>query len=137
MAIVLDGTNGITTPALNTDTKISPADLGTGTPDATNFLRGDGSWQVISTTPTTAQVLAATAGASVGAVGAYAFLATSTVVDTSPGSTIAGSNLLYSSAAGGTNASVNPSGTWYCMGRTVSVAAAGGTNRATLWLRIS
>jgi hypothetical protein len=97
--------------------------------------------------PTTAQVLTATAGASVGAVGTYAFL--STVVNNTSaitaGNTFAGSDLRYfgatvnanegqslSSAAFGTA----PSGTWRAMGtsnKVVGFPAFG----ITLFLRIS
>jgi hypothetical protein len=111
---------------------IAPADLGSGTPDATNFLRGDGSWQVISTTPTTTQVLDATAGASVGAVGTYALLTDMVDRSTSTGSTRAGSDLRYtnlSSQTGGT-----PSGTWRAMGAPFD---GNPSSRGSVWLRIS
>ena len=132
MAIVLDGTSGITTPALDTDTKISPADLGTGTPDATNFLRGDGSWQTISTSPTTDQVLSATAGASVGAVGTYAWCQVNSG-SFNQNTTTSGSNLRGYNDTTITNPSF--SGTWRNMG---AITATTGVTRAqTLWLRIS
>jgi hypothetical protein len=132
MAIVLDGTTGITTPALDTETRIAPTDLGTGIPDATNFLRGDGTWQTISTTPTTDQVLTATAGASVGAVGTYALLRGSAVI--SLGGTRAGSLLAYADARG-SNSYGTPAGTWMAMG---GIQASGDYGvRATVWLRIS
>lgn len=77
---------------------------------------------------TTANVIAATAGASVGSVGTYAFLSYGSTIN--PGSTQPGAALVYSdtSATGGTS----PSGTWRAMG---AILATGG--RATLWLRIS
>jgi hypothetical protein len=148
MAIVLDGTTGITTPALDTDTKISPADLGTGTPDATNFLRGDGSWQVISTTPTTDQVLTATAGASVGAVGTYAILRRTTYPSSIvAGSTYAGSNLAFQAFQGRSNAnnqainstdrpSTSISGTWRAL-QDVGNSNDANWGPVTLFLRIS
>jgi hypothetical protein len=114
---------------------------------------------------TTANVTGATAGASAGAVGTYAFLSASS--PRNPDSTLAGSSLTYAgalnaiSATGGTDpgtgnpssidafsfaagASTTLSGTWRCMGRistsASSTAAFGGTasaTAATLWLRIS
>jgi phage-related tail fiber protein len=79
-----------------------------------------------------AAVLNATAGASVGAVGTYAFLARRPASATSPGDTVAGSNLRYSD--GGGNAGGTPSGTWLAMGMTINSTSDGGS---TLWLRIS
>jgi hypothetical protein len=128
---------------------VPTARLGSGTPDATNFLRGDGSWQVISTTPTTDQVLAATAGASVGAVGTYAVLRTVAVISgivtyANPGDVKPGSELTYSGAFGIEGSTLgshvqepaSPSGSWRCMGlaRTEST---GVRVVQTLWLRIS
>ena len=87
---------------------------------------------------TTANVLGATASASVGAVGTYAFLITSGAIVLGPGSTYAGSNLRYSNAANVSGAT--PAGTWRAMG--VSGTTTGGPDptdvaSATLWLRIS
>lgn len=119
----------------------------TGTPSSTTFLAGDGSWQ--TTTPTTAQVLSATAGASVGAVGTYAQCSTTNASQYVPGATIAGSSLrytqpvnfggaqcgtYYASTTGGEpryNSNI-PAGTWRCMGY-----ISGGALQATMWLRIS
>lgn len=105
-----------------------------------------------SSAPTTAQVLSATAGASVGAVGTYAWLGSVQVPNPTytAGSTAAGSNLRYAGMISGAwsastypsgmgrGASGTPSGTWRCMG----VAVAGNFDGsyvagATLWLRIS
>ncbi len=104
----------------------------TGTPGSGNFLRGDGTWQSISVTPTTADVLNATAGASVGATGTYALLNRDPPSALGPGSTLAGSALFYSSCEGQQNGS--PSGTWRLMGMISSLAGRGNTS---VWLRIS
>jgi hypothetical protein len=83
------------------------------------------------TTITTTQVLNATAGASVDAVGTYAFAGLNSG-SVATGGTAAGSSLQF--------ANVNPtisgalSGTWRCMGFTDSFNLG---SRITLWLRIS
>jgi hypothetical protein len=128
-------------------TYISPSELGSGTPSASNFLRGDGSWQVINTTPTTDQVLTAAAGASAGAVGTYAFLATSNgASSTEFGSTLAGSSLMPVGVANAPNATTavslatsgSVSGTWRAMGfKGARIANNASAREATLWLRIS
>jgi len=129
--------NAVTTAKIN-NAAVTIAKLSaTGTPSSSTFLRGDGSWQTISTTPTTDQVLAATAGASVGAVGTYALLRNNTAgTSTTQGSTLAGSSLVYTSAAA--QSSGSPAGTWRSMGRTTfseNQSFVGDTN--TLFLRIS
>jgi hypothetical protein len=111
---------------------LSTARLGSGTANSTTFLRGDQTWQTISTSPTTAQVLAATAGASVGAVGTYAMLGLVTLADLTAGSTRAGSDLGYASASGSRFGT--PSGTWLLMGRTINF---NGETSTSVWLRIS
>lgn len=80
-----------------------------------------------SGSPSTAQVLAATAGATAGDVGTYAFLY-NTSGTVNPNENRAGSSLRYAS----TNADVGaaPAGTWKCMGYISAPAA-------SLWLRIS
>jgi hypothetical protein len=124
-----------------TDTSnIQSSALASGTANSTTFLRGDRTWQTISVTPTTAQVLSATAGASVGAVGTYATLRIEADGSTNEGGTRAGSGLRYSDGAGlllgGT-----PSGTWRAMGRALTATTGGmdpvTNRRATTWLRIS
>lgn len=98
------------------------------------------------TTITTTQVLNATAGAALGAVGTYAFLSPplSTNSSYSPGDTVSGSSLRYAGAFAVGGPSFNainataPSGTWRCMGYSFSVSSCCSlVNVASLWLRIS
>ena len=96
-----------------------------------------------------AAILNATAGAAVGAVGTYAFLATTNVTSISAGSTYAGSALRYAAigdayALGGYNGGTQPvdvllqntapAGTWRCMGGS---STWGSSNIASVFLRIS
>jgi hypothetical protein len=134
--------------------------LGNGT-SAVNFVAPGTSGNVLtsngstwtsaappSSAPTTAQVLTATAGASVGAVGTYALLGSTNSTAVSAGGTKAGSDLRYSGLDGtggaywgtdtvggirGRGNGGTPSGTWMAMGRDAS----GGSGGLTLWLRIS
>lgn len=100
----------------------------------TSITFNDGTVQTTAAgAPTTAQVLTATAGASVGAVGTYAFLGVTNYSYYTPGQTVAGSTLLYTNAAG--IYYTTASGTWRCMGRTQPDA--GAVSASTLWLRIS
>ena len=85
-----------------------------------------------SSTPTTAQVLSATAGATAGGVGTYAFLFYD-LAGILFGNTLAGSNL-KPSAGDGTTQATPQAGTWRSMGYSNN-AGAGGS--ATLWLRIA
>lgn len=87
----------------------------------------------------TTTVLAATAGASVGAVGTYGFFRIGTVATNAAGSTIAGSSLVYGGVLtfcgqASISGSTSPSGTWRLMG--YSVRACGQTG-GSVWLRIS
>ena len=127
----------------------------TGTPSASTFLRGDSSWAVAGGDPTTAQVLSATAGASAGAVGTYAFLYTTSNADYTFGSTLAGSNLfpagiiyggwdLYTLSCGGGASSRGvyqnsaQSGTWRLMGVASNASISCNPGRTgSMWLRIS
>jgi hypothetical protein len=117
----------------------------------TDILFNDGTTQSTAAgAPTTAQILNATAGASVGAVGTYAFLfewdsnntGTPQIV-TNVGGTRAGSSLRY----GNSNISnanlgspTTPPGTWRCMGVSVQrfVGMYGSwSGFPAVWLRIS
>ena len=72
---------------------IPAANLGSGTANSSVFLRGDKVWAAVpAAAPSTAQVLIATAGASAGAVGTYAWLGRFDSVETAfnPGTTHAG-----------------------------------------------
>jgi len=88
-----------------------------------------------------AAVLTATAGASVGGVGTYAFLQQVSGTLTATGNTVAGSNLRYATADGWDGSSATPSGTWRNMGLIVDVTTntLGTSPRraTTLWLRVS
>lgn len=93
----------------------------------------------------TTTVLNATAGASVGAVGTYAFLMVNNTssFSVSAGSTSAGSSLRYagnnSTTAGSYSYSGTPSGTWRCMGYAIktTIGCSDAYSQATVWLRIS
>jgi hypothetical protein len=102
-------------------------------------------WTTLSTTPTTAQVLTATAGLTFGEIGSYAFLGQQTAAALEPGDTQAGSELRFvgiragaapgsTTVSGVKGSSTNlPTGTWRCLGY-----ADGGANfYYTLFLRIS
>ncbi len=114
---------------------VSTARLASGTADNTTYLRGDSTWQAISVTPTTAQVLSATAGASVGAVGTYAFMMATAAIDASPGATRAGSGLYFAAVTDITPSGGTGSGTWRLMGW--SRSGVGSTGYTSVWLRIS
>jgi len=97
---------------------------------------GDATTQSTAAVVNTTTVLSATAGATAGAVGTYAFLYRSTSV--TPGTTYAGSGLLWGAVALqagcgfiGTGATAQ-SGTWRCLGNSTSLP-----QPVTLYLRIS
>jgi hypothetical protein len=97
----------------------------------------------VASAPTTAQVLSATAGASVGAIGTYAILSSYSSSGRSPGYTHSGFDGYSAYANDGGNAGScaqtwgggSPSGTWRLMGN--HTAASGLFQYASLWLRIS
>jgi hypothetical protein len=129
------------------------------TVDAKGRLTSVTTASIPSSAPTTAQVLSATAGASVGDVGTYAMLCYGAVSGTpanktiTEGSTVAGSTLRYgglgdSALVGPGTYSVNnnftlaggtPSGTWRCMGRSLDILTESNSTYffPNLWLRIS
>jgi hypothetical protein len=103
-----------------------------------------------NTPANTTNVLAATAGATVGAVGTYAFLYDTTLAANTgrtPGATLAGSSLRYigvpylDGRRGEFATTPLPSGTWRLMGYSYGNGGCfcGGLidGRASLWLRIS
>jgi hypothetical protein len=153
--VSFDGTANINLPGVNTSgnqntsgsaasvsgtatAAIQTSALGSGTADNTSFLRGDRTWQVISTTPTTDQVLAATAGLTAGAVGTYGFmLFLSQFSNTyTPGQTLSGSWLRWANAEGVTESPLTPAGTWRCLGNAERIQDRTAP-QITLWVRIS
>lgn len=74
---------------------------------------------------------------SVGAVGTYAMLRNNSSTLNTQGSTLSGSNLMYSPARGWGTVSGSPSGTWMCMGRAGGSGYNISEERVTIWLRIS
>jgi hypothetical protein len=128
---------------------VAVARLGSGTPGTGNFLRGDGSWQTVpASAPSTTDVLNATAGASLDAVGSYRIAVYNSTTALSPNGTTAGSNLFQrntnsSAFATGLNdqdSSTFLTGTWRFLGQT-RIARSSGVSDATrpagLFLRIS
>jgi len=94
--------------------------------------------------PSTANVLAATAGLAIGAVGSYAMLhRTSTGTSIPQNTAFAGSGLRYAginggaasaAASGGGTSGTSPGGTWLSLG---DCAVDAGSNATTLFVRIS
>jgi hypothetical protein len=154
--IAITGNAATATSATNltgtTTASVQTSALATGTANNTTFLRGDRTWQTINTSPTTDQVLAATAGASYGAVGTYAWLASRDTSSIVAGSTYAGSGLVpagvYStsslsdnSVASGNQSAIGVgsgalSGTWMAMG-SFTFGDGNAYTRGTLFLRVS
>jgi len=121
------------TVVAKSSTYISTSDLASGTANSTTYLRGDSTWQTISTTPTTAQVLSATAGAVFNDVGSYGLFYQNTASNIAVNGTVAGSALRKINTSG-VNASAGASGTWRMLG----YQETNDTNGAIcLWLRIS
>jgi len=125
------GGNGGSLTSLNASNlstgTVATARLATGTADSTTYLRGDQTWATVSTTPTTAQVLTATAGATANAVGTYrtkSFASGSQSLAYTLNSTYSGSSLGFST------------GTWRNMGGDYS-AVGSDVLHVYLFLRIS
>jgi len=106
------------------------------------------SWTTISSTPTTNQVLSATAGAAADAVGTYAFLGRTSTTTITSGTNYAGSTFVFAAvrlnsgaswataadtAVQGAWGSGTPSGTWKAMGAFVTT----GNCPATVFLRVA
>lgn len=96
--------------------------------DAKGRVTGVSTQAISAAAPSTAQVLSATAGASLGAVGTYAFL-TGTGQTFGQGGNYAASGLYYSTSGNPQAGTPRPSGTWKAMG--------GPDANPTLFLRIS
>lgn len=119
--------------------------------DTYGHITGITSSTVPTSAPSTAQVLAATAGASAGAVGTYAYLIRTTSKGTIvEGSTYAGSGLRYSAGSGirtftnsysgsyvWTEAGGTVAGTWRALGAAGANAYSGNYYNKSLFLRIS
>ena len=117
---------------------VPTARLATGTANNTTYLRGDQTWATVSTTPTTAQVLSATAGLTAGDVGSYGLFRPATASSSiGPGATAAGSSIRWASGNGNTGSA--PSGTWRWLGMASEFDPdTGGYNtRSTVAVRIS
>jgi len=83
---------------------------------------------------TAADVPTAVAGLALGAIGTYAMLFYNTASETlAPGTTKAGSELIYANANGSTSGT-SPSGTWRLMGWVTTGTT---SPRVAIWLRIS
>lgn len=100
---------------------------------ATNVFRFYGVADSADSISTNA-ALAATAGATLGAVGTYALVRKPSAGGLNPGDTVAGSSLEYSTADGGSGSSIGV-GTWRTMGQLVGAGNNGFA--VTLALRIA
>jgi hypothetical protein len=129
---VADGGTGASTAADARTNLGVPSNTGTG---------ASGTWAIAVTgnagtvtSITSAQVADATAGVTAGAIGTYMLAVYSGTTTRNFGDTAPGSELRPANATGNHVGSFQ-TGTWRCMGYTISSSTSG--NLTTLWLRIS
>jgi len=143
-------------------TSLNASNLASGTvptarmPTYVTSVNGQSGTVSLTLTPSTSDVLTATAGASAGDIGTYAWLGENVAnTSTTFGGTRAGSNLratgvnkgvyqynvssLRSTAYIASDFNTTPSGTWRCMGdsKYYTDVCGSGYYPSTLWLRIS
>lgn len=120
----------------------------TGTPTAPTAVAGTNTTQIATTafvlansdTVTTSSVTSANVGMTAGAIGTFVFAAaynftSDTMYAVAFGATIAGSNLMPTAGVPISYSSAGLSGTWRCLGKTISSGSV--SNTTTLWLRIA
>ena len=144
MSITINGTTGIVDDSgnilLGTTTNTNNSRIvSNGVIESTSggIRFPNGTTQTTAASPlTTTNVLNATAGASLDAVGTYALLYNTAALSTIylPGETAPGSVFYYTGSNGSTQSNTIPAGTWRCMGFTNIANSAA---RSTIWLRIS
>lgn len=123
------------------DKTLPEADWETGTSTTESLVSPVKVAAAVDALVDTTKVLTETSGASVGAVGTFAFLVNTGSTASNPGNTTSASNLRYfgvrdtqTNNAGNIVGSVVSAGTWRCMGQALN----GSTNSGgTLWLRIA
>ena len=127
----IDQDSPVTQP-LMTALRDNPIAIAAGDAGAPRIV--DAALDTTVTAAGTTWVINRNAGASVGAVGTYAFLygASTIFPPPEPGITKPGSELRYSDADNTVGSA--PAGTWRCMGGPSTTST---TAQATLWLRIS
>ncbi|WP_234843922.1 MULTISPECIES: phage tail protein [Sinorhizobium] len=115
---------------LSANRSIAMGTPGTLTSSTTNSATGTTHYHLIDEDSIVSVGMAALA---VGSVGTFALLARLDEIANNPGTTLAGSELVYSNCNGNTAGTTSPPGTWRCMG-----FQNGGTEsrKTTLWLRI-
>jgi hypothetical protein len=120
--------NGLTTTAVDTNDFLPFADTSNSGVNRKATVA-----DILALGISTNNILAATAGASVGAVGTYAHLRRNTIQALSPGTTIPGSQLVFSNNNALAGSGV--SGTWRLMGQLGTVNTP--SEATSVWLRIS
>ena len=157
-SVVLSNSPTLVTPALGTPSALvgtnitgtaAGLSIGGNAATATNATNATNASTV--TTITTTQVLNATAGASVGAVGTYIVAHNTSTTNFTAGDTVAGSSLRYVNTSSGAaplpyvitvnnlTGMATPSGTWRCMvgARGAVTGCDGTTYYPSFFLRIS